>query len=156
MASDIWSGLGRLLPMFSAELAFLLLLKIWSTWFRMNSITNCCTRTSRKAASPLQPTASISFDLHERRGILVASIATHSPWQGKTSFLPARLQTGMLPPLLLHLLLSFPHRLSSFLYLVSVFITIFPVFSAHLLFSFLAVLFSLHSFWFLLMQQRKL
>lgn len=129
MAGDTWNGLGRLLPMFSAELVFLLLLKIWSTWFRMNSITNCCTRTSRKAASPLQPTASISFDLHEERGLLVASIATHSPWEGKTSFLPARLGTGKSSPPLLNLFLSFPHRPSSSLCLFSLFKIIFPVFS---------------------------
>lgn len=109
----MWSGSGRLLPMFSAELAFLLLLKIWSTWLRMNSITSCCTRTSRKAASPLQPTASISLDLHEEREVPAVSIATHSPWQGQTRFLPASKATGMISPLLLYLFLSFPHRPSS-------------------------------------------
>lgn len=114
--------------MFSAGLAFLLLLKIWSTWFRMNSITNCCTRTSRKAASPLQPTASISFDLHEQRGVPVVSIATHSPWQGQTRFLPSSKATGMISPLLLYLFLSFPHRPSSSLCLFTLLKIIFSDF----------------------------
>lgn len=96
----------------------------------MNSITSCCTRTSRKAASPLQPTASISFDLHEERGVPVVSIATHSPWQGQTRFLPASKATGMISPLLLYLLLSFPHRPSSFLCLFTLLKIIFPVFFA--------------------------
>lgn len=51
------------LPLFSKD-AGVPLLKIWSTWFNMNSITTCWTRTARKAASPLQPVASISLDLN--------------------------------------------------------------------------------------------
>lgn len=124
------SGSVRLLPMFSGELAFLFLLKIWSTWFRMNSITSCCTRTSRKAASPLQPTASISFDLHEERGVPAVSAATHSPWQRQTRFLPANKATGMISPLLLYFFLSFPHRPSPSLCLFTLLKIIFSVFFA--------------------------
>ena len=54
------------LPSFSSDPG-VPLLKIWSTWFSMNSITTCWTRTARKAASPLQPVASISLDLNRKR-----------------------------------------------------------------------------------------
>lgn len=148
-------GLGRLLPMFSAELAFLFLLKIWSTWFRMNSITNCWTRTSRKAASPLQPTASISFDLHQERGLLVARIiVTWGLWEWGTGFLPARLGTGMFWPPLLHLLLSFDHQALTFSLPFHSFKNLFPFSLSPLLFL-SCLLFSLLPFH-ILQQQIKL